>query len=237
MVGRTPTGSATLKGGRPSCLGVDKITLDREVFKALASDTRLDILKALDVRQKTVTELAKELELNKATVFEHLEKLAAVGLIQKQEEDVERKWVYWQLTWTGRRLLHPEKITLAILLSSAMGTLLTAFAAAWMWWRSSVASPLAGDRDTTMADGLSAPQDGSYKAESGAPPPEASPSMRSIAADEAPAEGMSVPDAAHDPVYLAIAVVLALVFLALLGYAAYYWRKRRAAESATPAAA
>jgi len=119
---------------------VDKITLDRAVFKALASDTRLDILKALDERQKTVTELARELDLNKATVFEHLEKLAEVGLIQKIEEDVERKWVYWQLSWTGRRLLHPETITLALILSTALGTLVTAALAAWMWLRSGVAN-------------------------------------------------------------------------------------------------
>lgn len=116
---------------------MDKITLDREVFKALASDTRLAILKALDVRQKTVTELAKELELNKATVFEHLEKLETVGLIQKLDNE-ERKWVYWQLTWTGRRLLHPEKITLAILLSTAGGALVTALASAWLWLQSGV---------------------------------------------------------------------------------------------------
>jgi DNA-binding transcriptional ArsR family regulator len=117
---------------------VDKITLDRDVFKALASDTRLDILKRLDVRQKTVTELAKEMDLNKATVFEHLEKLAAVNLIQKVAEDAERKWVYWQLTWTGRRLLHPETITLAILLSTALGSVLTAAAAYVLWLRANL---------------------------------------------------------------------------------------------------
>lgn len=127
---------------------MDKITLDRDVFKALASDTRLDILKALDVRQKTVTELSKELELNKATVFEHLEKLATVGLIQKVEEDVERKWVYWQLSWTGRRLLHPEKITLAVLLSTALGSIVTAAAAFWLWIRSALPAADAPSEDT-----------------------------------------------------------------------------------------
>ena len=218
---------------------MDKITLDREVFKALASDTRLDILKALDVRQKTVTELAKELELNKATVFEHLEKLAAVGLIQKQEEDVERKWVYWQLTWTGRRLLHPEKITLALLLSSAMGTLLTAFAAAWLWWKSNLAPPfLAGGEGAS--DTMSAKDAGA--AYDSAPPPESSsgaqpaaaPANRMVAEEGAAPDASAMPsaDVVHDPVYLAIAVVLAIAFLALVGYAAWYWRRRRLAEAA-----
>jgi len=118
---------------------VDKITLDRDVFKALASDTRLQILKKLDERQKTVTELAKELELNKSTVLEHLEKLETAKLIQKVEQDVERKWVYWQLTWTGRRLLHPDQVKVALLLSTAVGALVAGAAAFWMWLRSGAA--------------------------------------------------------------------------------------------------
>ena len=225
---------------------VDKITLDREVFKALASDTRLDILKALDVRQKTVTELAKELELNKATVFEHLEKLAAVGLIQKLED--ERKWVYWQLTWTGRRLLHPEKITLAILLSSAMGTLLTALAAAWMWAQSGLPQGVSEFADSRGAGALEAPSydaDGNASQESAASaePTYGAPesSGRSLAADDSAfADPSSLPstDGLHDPILLAVAIVMAVLFLALVGYAVYYWRKRRlvaAAGGAPPA--
>ena len=191
--------------------GVDKITLDRDVFKALASDTRLDILKALDVRQKTVTELARELDLNKATVFEHLEKLAQVGLIQKLEDD--RKWVYWQLTWTGRRLLHPEKMTFAILLSTAGGSLATALAAVWLWVRSaadavrSEADPAAG----IMAE-----------------------DARAFAPATPPAEA-----APHDPTFLAVAVALGLVFLLLAGWAArvHVQARRRQAGEATGATA
>lgn len=215
--------------GAPPSSVVDKITLDREVFKALASDTRLDILKALDVRQKTVTELAKELSLNKATVFEHLEKLAAVGLIQKLED--ERKWVYWQLTWTGRRLLHPEKITLALLLSSAMGTLLTALAAAWMWTRSNLSPAFETGREASgEMDAMKSPEGATTTSES-APPPESAEGARSLYAADgtAPADPATVPppDVVHDPVFLAIAVVMLVVFLALAGYALYYWRRRR----------
>src|ERR1051325_8588547 len=149
VVGPPPVDPAPLMQGSRPVPGVDKITLDRDTFKALASDTRLDILKALDERQKTVTELAKQLDLDKSTVFEHLEKLAAVGLIQKLEDERSegdgpsedapqraRKWVYWQLSWKGRRLLHPEAITLALVLSSAGASLVTAVMAAWLWFRS-----------------------------------------------------------------------------------------------------
>ena len=40
---------------------MSKIVLDSEAFKALASDTRLEILKALDVRRLTVSELGRAL--------------------------------------------------------------------------------------------------------------------------------------------------------------------------------
>lgn len=113
---------------------MDKITLDRDAFKALASDTRLDILKSLDQRQKTVTELSRELDLNKATVFEHLEKLAQVELVQKLED--ERKWVYYALTWKGRRILHPETITIALLLSTSFGAVVAAVVTFALWWQS-----------------------------------------------------------------------------------------------------
>lgn len=186
---------------------MDKITLDREVFKALASDTRLDILKALDVRQKTVTELAKELELNKATVFEHLEKLEAVDLIQKLDNE-DRKWVYWQLTWTGKRLLHPEKITLAVLLSTAGGALVTALTGVWLWLSSGLAP------GTDMA---------------AQPEADASPSIameRSVPMD-APVEE---PVAALDPTWLAVAVGFGLVALLLVLWAVRVHLRAQAAR-------
>lgn len=137
---------------------MDKITLDRETFKALASDTRLLVLKALDERQKTVTELAKQMDLNKSTLLEHLEKLEAAGLVQKVEQDVERKWVYWQLSWKGRRLLHPESIKVALLLSTAVGSLAAGIAALWLWTKSGIApEEPAGDARTMMAPPEGAP--------------------------------------------------------------------------------
>ena len=95
-----------------------KITLDAEAFKVLASDTRLQILKSLDARPKTVSELARELTLNKATVHEHLQQLLAGELIKKNEREG-RKWVYYALSWKGKSLLHPENTTVLVLLGLA----------------------------------------------------------------------------------------------------------------------
>lgn len=212
IVWRRPIVPACLMRPKRPVLAVDKITLDRETFKALASDTRLDILKALDVRQKTVTELAKELDLNKATVFEHLEKLAAVNLIQKLED--ERKWVYWQLTWTGRRLLHPEKITLALALSSAGASLVTALVAAFLWLRSALPQASGtSDKAGAEAGRTAAPQGASSLA---TPPPGVEPAQA----------------VAHDPVLLAAAFVLGILFLSLVAYAAWVWRRGRTSKSA-----
>lgn len=94
-----------------------KITLDRETFKALASDTRLDILKTLDGKHLGLNEIAKESNLNKATLHEHLTKLNEAGLIKRTERDG-HKWVYYRLTWKGECLLHPENAKIVVLFTA-----------------------------------------------------------------------------------------------------------------------
>jgi DNA-binding transcriptional ArsR family regulator len=96
-----------------------KITLDRETFKALASDTRLDILKTLDGRNMGLNEIAKVTNLNKATLHEHLAKLNEAGLIKRNERDG-HKWVYYKLTWKGESLLHPENTKIVVLFTTTL---------------------------------------------------------------------------------------------------------------------
>lgn len=100
----------------------DKIILDSTTFKALASRTRLNILKNLDERQKTLSELSKIMDLNKATIYEHLFLLQEVGLVEKR--NTESKWVYYKLTWKGTDLLHPEKKKIVVLLSISVTCLI-----------------------------------------------------------------------------------------------------------------
>ncbi len=113
----------------------DRITLDQRAFSALASDTRVRILKSLDGSQKTVTDLARELEMNKATMFQHLEKLQEAGLVKRkdgkerlttvkpvpnepEEEGPPRKWVYYGLSWKGQKVLHPERVRISLVLGT-----------------------------------------------------------------------------------------------------------------------
>ena len=42
-----------------------KVTIDKETFKALASDARLEILKALDGRKMNLSEIARKTGLSK----------------------------------------------------------------------------------------------------------------------------------------------------------------------------
>lgn len=122
---------------------VAKVTLDRETFKVLASETRLDLLHALDERRKTGTELATELALNKATVHEHLQLLSATGLVKKVDEG--RKWIYYELSWQGRNLLHPEtgavfSVLLGLSVLAAGGGFAMLGRALGWWWQAKKSS-------------------------------------------------------------------------------------------------
>ena len=102
-----------------------KLTLDMNTFKALASDTRLDILRALDGKNLSLNDICKATNLNKATLHEHLIKLNEAGLVKKKEREG-HKWVYYKLTWKGEGLLHPENTRIVVMFSSTFISLLIA---------------------------------------------------------------------------------------------------------------
>ena len=96
----------------------EKITLDREAFRVLASETKIKILKSIDERRKTLTELAKEFGMSPSTIKEHLDKLSKAGLIEQKDEG--HKWKYYELTGKGNEILHPgaKRIMLVLAASS-----------------------------------------------------------------------------------------------------------------------
>ncbi|HJH26024.1 MAG TPA: ArsR family transcriptional regulator [Methanophagales archaeon] len=95
----------------------DKIALDKRTLGALSSETRVNILKSLNVRRMTVTELSKKLNLPKSTIHENLDRLIDTDLAKKNDNGNER--VYYELTEKGRRMLHPHEMTKIILLLSS----------------------------------------------------------------------------------------------------------------------
>ena len=84
---------------------MDEIILDKNTFKALAVDTRVNILKFLKGKRKTVSDIAKHLNLSKPTVLEHLNKMVLAGLLIKKPQG--KKWIYYELTSKGEKILSP----------------------------------------------------------------------------------------------------------------------------------
>ena len=56
------------------------------VYKALADETRLKIVNALNEKEMYVELLAERLQLTPATVSFHMKKLLAAGLVQTRRE-------------------------------------------------------------------------------------------------------------------------------------------------------
>lgn len=92
-----------------------EVKLDIDTFKALAGETRVDILKSLKERKKYLAELSKELELSNSSVKEHLDTLNETGLIEK--EDNGRKWKYYRLTKKGEKVMSSKGTKAYIMLS------------------------------------------------------------------------------------------------------------------------
>jgi len=94
-----------------------KLTLNVNSLKTLASETRLDILKLLDGKKMSLKELSEATNLHEVTVHEHLSKLIEGGFVNKHEREG-HKWVYYQLSWQGTSLIHPENTKVIVLFSS-----------------------------------------------------------------------------------------------------------------------
>lgn len=96
----------------------EEIKLDKAAFKALASDTRVSVLKQLAQRRKTLTELSAALGLAPSTLKEHLDALRAADLIVLRDDG--HKWKYYELTRKGRAVLNPAERKVLILLAVSL---------------------------------------------------------------------------------------------------------------------
>lgn len=107
-----------------------KISLDSNVFKALSAKSRVDILKHLNKRKYTQSELSQLMNIKVPSVKEHLNELEKAELVKKLDEG--RKWKYYELTYKAKSLLHPEEKQIFI----ALGTfLLSAFGTGYLFWK------------------------------------------------------------------------------------------------------
>jgi DNA-binding transcriptional ArsR family regulator len=84
-------------------------------IRNIFTSSRIQLLKMLDSRPYTVSELAKLTGYSKSSILYHLEKLSKAGMVERIEN--ERKWIYYQLTDKGRRAIRYDavaKVMLAI---------------------------------------------------------------------------------------------------------------------------
>jgi len=96
--------------------GAMRVELDKKSLFALASDTRLEILKALRPMRRTVSQLSEALNIDKAAIHRHLKKMEEGGLVVRQED---HGFVYYGLSWKARDLLSPgENTKIVIMISS-----------------------------------------------------------------------------------------------------------------------
>lgn len=95
-----------------------KITLDRDTFKVLSSDTRIQILKRINERKQTLSDLAEDMGMSPSTIKEHIDRLVEAGLIVHLDRGT--KWKYYVLTSKGKSIVSPVETKVWILLSSSL---------------------------------------------------------------------------------------------------------------------
>ncbi len=83
---------------------MEEVALSTNEFKALSSKTRTGILKILDERNYTLSELAAKTSMTPPTVKQHTTVLMDAGLIELRDEG--RKWKYYNLTRKGKNILN-----------------------------------------------------------------------------------------------------------------------------------
>jgi len=98
-----------------------KIELDKKSLFALASDTRLEILKSLQPMRRTVSQLSESLNIDKAAIHRHLKKMEEGGLVTRYED---HGFVYYGLSWKARDLLAPNENTRIVVLLTATTVLM-----------------------------------------------------------------------------------------------------------------
>ncbi|MDD1743664.1 MAG: winged helix-turn-helix domain-containing protein [Methanomassiliicoccales archaeon] len=106
-----------------------RVELDKQALFALASDSRIEILKALGPQRRTVTQLADSMGIDKAAVHRHLKKLEEGGFVVRDED---HGFVYYGLSWKARDIISPGENT-KIVIVFAMGWLMVAGAAVAIW--------------------------------------------------------------------------------------------------------
>ncbi|MBI5553323.1 MAG: winged helix-turn-helix transcriptional regulator [Candidatus Diapherotrites archaeon] len=107
------------------------LTLSPPELKAISSPTRQEILKWLNERNHTLTELATRKSMAVSSMKEQLEVLERNGLISAIEEG--RKWKYYALTPKGQRIVGTSQKPVHIAFIFSAAALAIIFGAGLLW--------------------------------------------------------------------------------------------------------
>ena len=94
----------------------EELRISRNVMKAFSASTRTEILRSLEQRQMTASELSRYLGKHVTTITEHLDLLAESKLIERIERQG-HKWVYYKLSSLGKNILHPQPYKIIFVLT------------------------------------------------------------------------------------------------------------------------
>jgi DNA-binding transcriptional ArsR family regulator len=92
---------------------MSEIILEKDKLKVISVESRINILKMLNKRRETLSDLSKKLNLSKPTLKEHLDILEKYGFIKKINS--ENIWKYYELTDQGKEVLNPSGIKILLL--------------------------------------------------------------------------------------------------------------------------
>ncbi len=95
---------------------------DRKVADAVLSDCRIKILRNLSKRRMTAAELTHKIGVQKNAIYKHLDKLLDAQIVRRID-DIERKWVYYELTEKGSAIVSSKRLQIFVIISSGIGTL------------------------------------------------------------------------------------------------------------------
>jgi len=100
----------------------EELKVSRDLMRVVSASTRTEILKALENRQMTASELSRYLDKHVTTVSEHLELLHNSRLVERIERPG-RKWIYYKLSNVGKQMLHPQPYRIILVLTLSFLTL------------------------------------------------------------------------------------------------------------------
>ncbi|MFH1697027.1 MAG: winged helix-turn-helix domain-containing protein [Candidatus Diapherotrites archaeon] len=83
------------------------VTISTQEFKALSSDVRVNVIKMLNERNYTLSEISVKLGMAAPSTKQHMQTLMDTGIVRRIEEG--RKWKYYQLTKKGRDIANAEE--------------------------------------------------------------------------------------------------------------------------------